>query len=123
MRLGAFSVSLAVKNLNKSKEFYQNLGFKVFAGDESKKYLILKNEEHVIGIFEGMFDKNILTFNPGWNQNANELEDFEDVRMIQKKLKSKGIELISEVDENGNGPGSCMVFDPDGNPILIDQHI
>lgn len=123
MKLGAFSVSLSVKDLQKSKEFYQKLGFEVFAGEESKNYLILKNGDCLIGLFQGMFEKNILTFNPGWDQDAQTLDEFDDVRSIQKDLKSKGIKLINQTDENTEGPGSFVIQDPDGNPILVDQHI
>ncbi|QDO92792.1 VOC family protein [Formosa sediminum] len=123
MSLGAFSISLNVQDIAISKQFYETLGFVVFAGDPEKNYLIMKNGETLIGLFQGMFDKNILTFNPGWDQNANTLEDFIDVRDIQKELKSKGITLSSEVDESTKGPGNIIVMDPDGNPILIDQHV
>ncbi len=122
MKLGAFSISLAVKNLVVSKEFYENLGFKVFAGDLEKSYLIMKNETTLIGLFQGMFENNILTFNPGWDQNAQEIESFSDVRSIQQHIKSKGISCITEVDEKTQGPGSFMIADPDGNVLLIDQH-
>jgi len=122
MQLGSFSVSLAVKDLAKSKEFYQAIGFEPVGGNEEQNYLIMRNGDHVIGLFQGMFDKNILTFNPGWDQQCNETSDFTDVRELQKALKSKGIELTSEVDESTTGPGSFMVMDPDGNPILVDQH-
>ncbi len=123
MKLGAFSISLAVKNLQDSKLFYQNLGFKVFAGDESQNYLILKNGNALIGLFQGMFENNIITFNPGWDESAKKLNDFDDVRTIQKKLKNKGIKLNREIDENTSGPGSIVLIDPDGNPVLIDQHV
>lgn len=123
MNLGAFSVSLNVKDIKKSKEFYELLGFSVFAGDMGKNYLIMKNESTLIGLFQGMFEKNILTFNPGWDSNATTLENFDDVRRIQKRLKEKGISLESEADENSSGPASFVVLDPDGNPILVDQHI
>ncbi|SEF78521.1 VOC family protein [Algoriphagus boritolerans] len=122
MKLGAFSVSLSVKNLQVSKEFYENLGFSVFAGGEEMNYLIMKNEETLIGLFNGMFDKNILTFNPGWDQNARNLDFFDDVRTIQERLKEKGILLAQEADPASSGPGSILLFDPDGNTILIDQH-
>ena len=123
MKLGAFSISLAVKDINKSKEFYENLGFKVFAGQIEKKYLILKNGNALVGLFQGMFEKNILTFNPGWDENASKVESFEDVRTIQKELKSKNIKLDTEADESTTGPASFVVTDPDGNAILIDQHV
>lgn len=123
MKLGAFSVSLSVKDLKISKAFYENLGFKVFAGDMAKNYLILKNEGAVIGLFQGMFQNNILTFNPGWDANAEKLEDFEDVREIQAALQAKGISLVQKVAPNTSGPASITIFDPDGNAILIDQHV
>lgn len=123
MKLGAFSVSLSVKDINVSKEFYENLGFKVFAGDLEKNYLIMKNESTLIGLFQGMFENNILTFNPGWDANAKTLENFDDVRDIQKTLKEKEIKLATEADETTSGPASFMVMDPDGNMILIDQHV
>ncbi|WP_299097547.1 VOC family protein [uncultured Winogradskyella sp.] len=123
MKLGAFSVSLAVKDIKASKTFYETLGFKVFAGDLDKNYLIMKNESTLIGLFQGMFENNILTFNPGWDQDANTLETYSDVRDIQKHLKSNNIALTSEADESTTGPASLVVLDPDGNAILIDQHI
>ena len=123
MALGAFSISLNVKDIHISKLFYETLGFTVFGGDIEKNYLIMKNGQTLIGLFQGMFDTNILTFNPGWDQDAKTLEKFIDVREIQKELKSKGIHLSSEVDETSKGPGNIIVMDPDGNPILIDQHI
>ena len=123
MELGAFSVSLAVKDLEASKAFYEKLGFEVFHGDASQNWLIMKNGDHAIGLFQGMFDKNILTFNPGWDKNAAEIDNFTDVRELQRQLKEKGVELISEADESTTGPASFMLVDPDGNPILVDQHI
>lgn len=123
MKLGSFSVSLTVKDIHASKAFYEALGFTVFSGNIEMNYLIMKNEETLIGLFQGMFETNILTFNPGWDSNANTLSKFDDVRKIQKDLKAKGIELQSEADENGNGPASFVFSDPDGNVILIDQHI
>ena len=123
MKLGAFSISLAVKDLQASKEFYQNLGFEVFAGQEEKNYLILKNGNALIGIFQGMFEGNILTFNPGWDESAYKLKEFTDVRDIQKHLKSKGIKLQREADESTSGPASTVVTDPDGNVVLLDQHV
>ena len=123
MNLGAFSISLAVKDLEVSKSFYQKFGFEVFAGDQEKNYLILKNGDHVIGLFQGMFEKNIMTFNPGWDQSANALDSFTDVRDLQKELKKQGVEFMTEADEAGSGPGSFVVVDPDGNPILVDQHV
>ncbi|MEM9671536.1 MAG: VOC family protein [Bacteroidota bacterium] len=123
MKLGAFSVSLSVQDLNVSKGFYENLGFEVFGGDIERNYLIMKNGNSLIGLFQGMFEGNILTFNPGWDESINTLEDYDDVRDIQKKLKEKGVKLESEADESSSGPASFMVIDPDGNPILIDQHV
>ena len=123
MKLGAFSVSLNVKDIHASKEFYENLGFTVFGGDLEKNYLIMKNEDALIGLFQGMFENNILTFNPGWDSNANTLENFSDVREIQKSLKDKGVKLESEADEDSSGPASFVVLDPDGNAILVDQHV
>ncbi|MBX3059005.1 MAG: VOC family protein [Anaerolineae bacterium] len=123
MELGAFSVSLAVKDIEASKQFYQKLGFTVFGGDQAHNWLIMKNGEHVIGLFQGMFEQNILTFNPGWNQNAQKLDAFTDVRELQKQLKAQGVALVSEADENSTGPASFILMDPDGNPILVDQHV
>jgi catechol 2,3-dioxygenase-like lactoylglutathione lyase family enzyme len=123
MLLGAFSVSLNVQDLAASKEFYEKLGFSVFGGDASQNWLIMKNGTAVIGLFRGMFDKNILTFNPGWDAEANNLDDFTDVREIQKKLKAAGIEIENEADESSQGPASFVVIDPDGNPVLFDQHV
>jgi len=123
MKLGAFSISLNVKDIIISKAFYEDLGFRVFAGTIENKYLIMKNETTLVGLFQGMFENNILTFNPGWDQSANTLENFSDVRAIQKELKSKNISLVSEANETTTGPASFVVMDPDGNTILIDQHI
>jgi len=123
MKLGAFSISLTVKDITVSKTFYENLGFTVFAGELERKYLIMKNGNALIGLFEGMFDKNILTFNPGWDENAAKLDAFEDVRDIQKHLKKQGIPIEKEADESTSGPASFVVIDPDGNPVLIDQHV
>lgn len=122
MNLGAFSVSLSVKNLNVSKEFYEKLGFFVFAGDLSMNYLIMKNGNALVGLFQGMFQGKILTFNPGWDENAGNLEEFDDVRMIQNELKTAGIKLDSETDGSISGPANIMLTDPDGNVIYIDQH-
>ncbi len=122
IKLGAFSVSLNVKDLKTSKEFYEILGFKVFGGGMEMNYLIMKNENSLIGLFQGMFEGNILTFNPGWDENAKHIEKFEDIREIQKHLKSRDIKLTSEADENTSGPASIMLTDPDGNVILFDQH-
>ena len=123
MELGAFSISLAVKDIHASKAFYEKLGFKDFSGDISQNWLIMKNGEHVIGLFQGMFEQNILTFNPGWDQNAQQLDAFTDVREIQRQLKAQGLALLSEADESTAGPASLMLMDPDGNPILVDQHV
>lgn len=122
MKLGAFSVSLSVKDLKISKEFYENLGFQTFAGNMEQNYLIMKNGNALIGLFQGMFEGNILTFNPGWDESAKNLEEFDDIREIQKHLKSKGIPLMTEADEKTTGPASLMTTDPDGNLILMDQH-
>lgn len=122
MKLGAFSVSLNVKDIAASKQFYENLGFTVFGGSMEKKYLIMKNGNALIGIFQGMFEGNMLTFNPGWDENAKNIEAFDDVREIQRQLKSKGIKLTAEADEKTTGPASLVTTDPDGNVILIDQH-
>ena len=123
MDLGAFSVSLAVKDLGKSREFYEKLGFETYGGDASQNWLIMKNGDCIIGLFQVMFEKNIFTFNPGWDRNANTLTSFTDVREIQRQLKALGIPLESEADENTEGPASFTVVDPDGNPILVDQHV
>ncbi len=123
MELGVFSISLAVKDIKASKAFYEKLGFKVFVGDISQNWLILKNGEHAIGLFQGMFERNTLTFNPGWNSNAQKLDTFTDVRDLQRQLKAQGVKLVSEADESTTGPASFMVMDPDGNPILVDQHV
>ena len=123
MELGNFSVSLAVKDIEASKLFYQKLGFKVFAGEQSQNWLIMKNGDHNIGLFQGMFDKNILTFNPGWNSDAGALKEFTDVRELQRQLKASGIKMIAEADESSTGPASFMIVDPDGNTILVDQHV
>ena len=122
MKLGAFSVSLSVKDLNASKSFYEKLGFSIFAGSMDQNYLIMKNENALIGLFQGMFEGNILTFNPGWDENAANVNEFEDIRILQKRLKSNGLTLISEADESTEGPASLMLTDPDGNVILLDQH-
>lgn len=122
MKLGAFSASLSVKDLQISKEFYEKLGFSVYAGDQSMNYLIMKNGNAIIGLFQGMFEGNILTFNPGWDENASPVDPFDDVREIQASLKKDGIELISEADSVTSGPASITLKDPDGNNILIDQH-
>jgi lactoylglutathione lyase len=123
MELGNFSVSLAVKDIEVSKLFYQKLGFTVFAGDQSQNWLIMKNGETNIGLFQGLFDKNLLTFNPGWNSDAGALKEFTDVRELQRQLKASGVNMITEVDESSTGPASFMIADPDGNTILVDQHV
>ena len=123
MDLGAFSVSLAVKDLDASRAFYEQLGFSALGGDASQGWLILKNGSTVIGLFQGMFERNILTFNPGWDQNARALASFTDVRELQRQLKAQGVELVSEADESTTGPASFVAVDPDGNPILVDQHL
>ena len=123
MKLGAFSNSLAVKDIQKSKAFYEKLGFAVFAGELEKNYLIMKNGNALIGLFQGMFENNIMTFNPGWDENATHLNDFDDVRKIQNHLKKEGVKLESEADETTSGPANFVVLDPDGNAILIDQHV
>ena len=123
MELGNFSVSLAVKDITASKLFYEKLGFTIFAGDAKHNWLIMKNGDHIIGLFQGMFDKNILTFNPGWDKNAQQLKKFTDVRELQRQLKEQGISMITEADETSTGPASFMITDPDGNTILIDQHV
>jgi catechol 2,3-dioxygenase-like lactoylglutathione lyase family enzyme len=123
MKLGAFSISLAVKDLETSKQFYRNLGFTVFAGDMEKNYLIMKNGNALVGLFQGMFENNILTFNPGWDENSRPLEAFDDVREIQKELKEKGVKFENEADETTAGPASFVIMDPDGNTILVDQHV
>ena len=122
MDLGAFSVSLSVKDIEVSREFYEKLGFEPIGGNADDNWLILRNGDHVIGLFQGMFEKNILTFNPGWDQQCNETDSFTDVREIQRALKERGLALVSEADEASQGPASLTLIDPDGNPILIDQH-
>ena len=123
MHLGNFSVSLAVKDIAKSREFYEKLGFRVILGDPKQKWLILQNETSTIGLFQGLFDKNIMTFNPGWDRSGKTLPDFDDVRDIQRKLKERGLTPAPEADDASTGPASLMLIDPDGNPILIDQHV
>ena len=123
MQIGNFSVSLAVKDIAVSQAFYEKLGFKFFAGDASQNWLILKNGDHAIGLFQGMFEKNMMTFNPGWDSNANRLEEFTDVRELQRQLKAQGVQLETEADETTKGPAFFMVHDPDGNPVLFDQHV
>jgi len=123
MKLGAFSISLSVKDIHKSKTFYETLGFTVFGGQIEKNYLILKNGNALIGIFQGMFENNILTFNPGWDESAKKLDEFDDVRTIQQHLKDNHIKLETEADTTSSGPTSMVFFDPDGNTIMIDQHV
>jgi lactoylglutathione lyase len=123
MELGAFSISLAVKNIEASRAFYENFGFKVVGGDASQNWLILRNSDHTIGLFQGMFEKNTLTFNPGWDSNAAQVDSFTDVRDLQRQLKAQGVELLTEADETSTGPASFIAVDPDGNPILVDQHV
>ncbi|RKH11730.1 VOC family protein [Corallococcus sp. CA053C] len=123
MRLGNFSVSLAVKDLAASRTFYEKLGFRVIGGDPAQNWLILQNETSTLGLFQGMFDKNILTFNPGWDRNAQQLADFDDIRELQRTLQARGLTLSSVADASSTGPASLMLVDPDGNPILVDQHV
>jgi lactoylglutathione lyase len=123
MQLGAFSVSLAVKDIEASKQFYEKLGFTPFVGEQSQGWLIMKNGDHAIGLFQGMFEKNILTFNPGWNSDAQPVGDFTDIREIQRTLRERGVALTMEADESTTGPASVMMTDPDGNTILLDQHV
>jgi lactoylglutathione lyase len=122
MKLGAFSISLAVKDIEASKVFYQKLGFTVFGGNQAQNWLIMKNGDHLIGLFQGMFEQNILTFNPGWNQDAQSVDPFTDVRQLQRQLKASGIALTTEADESTTGPASFTLVDPDGNAVLVDQH-
>jgi catechol 2,3-dioxygenase-like lactoylglutathione lyase family enzyme len=123
MDLGAFSISLAVKDLAASRAFYEKFGFAAFAGEASRGWLILKNGDHVIGLFQGMFERNILTFNPGWDSDARKLAAFTDVRELQRQLKARGVALQQEADESTTGPASFVAVDPDGNPVLVDQHV
>lgn len=123
MDLGAFSISLAVKDLEASRIFYEKFGFKVFAGNASQRWLIMKNDGHVIGLFQGLFENNILTFNPGWDSNAQKLATFTDVRELQRQLRAQGVQLQQQADESTTGPASFVALDPDGNPILVDQHV
>ena len=123
MELGAFSISLAVKDIVASRSFYEKFGFKPFAGDASQHWLIMKNGDHVIGLFQGMFEENILTFNPGWDSSAQKLTSFTDVRDLQRQLKAQGVQLLQQADESTTGPASFVAVDPDGNPILVDQHV
>jgi catechol 2,3-dioxygenase-like lactoylglutathione lyase family enzyme len=123
MELGAFSINLNVKDIAASKTFYEKLGFQKFMGNIEENWLIMKNGDHTIGLFQGMFPKNIITFNPGWDQNCNKLDSFSDIRKLQQELKALGVVIDTEIAENSTGPASLMVIDPDGNPILIDQHV
>ena len=123
LRLGNFSVSLAVKDLNASRAFYEKLGFRMVGGEPAKNWVVLQNDTATIGLFQGMFEKNMLTFNPGWDRSKNTLPDFQDVREIQRSLKDRGVALTAEADETTTGPAFLMLTDPDGNPILIDQHV
>ena len=123
MNLGSFSVSLAVKDLQKSKTFYEKFGFEIVGGQADQNWLILRNARHTIGLFQGMFDSNILTFNPGWDDHCNKLKEFTDVRELQRQLKKQGIELATQADESTTGPASFVAIDPDGNSILVDQHV
>lgn len=123
MRLGNFSVSLAVKDIAVSRAFYEKLGFKVVMGEQARNWLILQNDASTIGLFQGMFSKNVLTFNPGWDRNCATLPEFDDVREIQRRLKSQGVSLATEADEASTGPASLTLTDPDGNQILVDQHV
>jgi len=123
MELGAFSLSLTVKNIETSMAFYEKFGFKVIGGDASQNWLILKNCDHTIGLFQGMLEKNTLTFNPGWDSNAAPIDTFTDVRDLQRQLKAQGVKLLTEADETSTGPASFIAVDPDGNPILVDQHV
>ncbi len=123
MELGAFSISLSVKDINASRAFYEKLGFLTFHGDQTQNWLIMKNGDCVIGLFQGMFEKNIITFNPGWDKDANELTKFTDIHELQSQLKGQGMEFQTEVDESTEGPASFVIMDPDGNPILFDQHV
>ena len=123
MELGAFSVSLAVRDLEASRRFYEKLGFVPFFGEATQHWLMLRNGDHVIGLFQGILEKNTLTFNPGWDSSANPVGSFTDIREIQRTLKANGVEFVAEVDESSSGPGSFIVLDPDGNPIFVDQHV
>jgi lactoylglutathione lyase len=123
MELGTFSISLAVKDLEASRRFYEKFGFTAFAGDAAQNWLILKNGDHAIGLFQGMFERNILTFNPGWDSNAQKLDSFTDIRDLQRRLKAQGVALQQEADESTTGPASFIAVDPDGNPVLVDQHV
>lgn len=123
MELGNFSISLAVKDIEASKVFYEKLGFTVFMGEQSQNWLIMKNGDRIIGLFQGMFENNVLTFNPGWDSDAQPVEKFTDVRELQRQLKASGLSMLTEADESSTGPASFMIVDPDGNTILVDQHV
>ena len=123
MELGAFSISLAVNDIEASRNFYEKFGFKVIGGDISQNWLILRNSDHTIGLFQGIFEKNTLTFNPGWDKNAAQVDTFTDIRDLQRQLKAQGVELLAEADEATTGPTSFVAVDPDGNPVLVDQHV
>ena len=123
MQLGAFSVSLAVRDIQASRSFYEKFGFTALGFGDGRNWLILKNGDHVIGLFQGMFEKNILTFNPGWDSNAQPVGSFTDIRELQRQLKAQGVTLVQEADESTTGPASFMAVDPDGNPVLVDQHV
>jgi catechol 2,3-dioxygenase-like lactoylglutathione lyase family enzyme len=123
MDLGTFSISLSVKDIGASRDFYEKLGFEVFMGDAAQNWLIMKNGEHVFGLFQGMFERNTLTFNPGWDQGARKLDGYTDVRVLQRRLRDRGVQILNEADEGTSGPASFTTFDPDGNPILLDQHV
>ena len=123
MELGAFSISLAVKDIEASRAFYEKFGFTVSGGNAAQNWLILKNGAHIIGLFQGMFEKNILTFNPGWDQNAQTVGSFTDVRELQRQLKAQGVSFVQEADASTTGPASFIAVDPDGNPVLVDQHV
>jgi len=123
MELGAFSISLTVKDIEASRAFYEKLGFKVIGGDALQNWLVLRNNDHTIGLFQGMLEKNTLTFNPGWDKNAEQIDTYTDIRELQRQLKAQGVDLFSEADEDTSGPASFIVVGPDGNPILVDQHV
>jgi len=123
MDLGVFSISLSVKDIGASREFYEKFGFKASLGDVTQNWVIMKNGDHVVGLFQGMFERNTLTFNPGWDQNARKLDAYTDVRVLQRQLKDQGLQVLTEADPTTSGPASFIILDPDGNPILFDQHV